>query len=189
MFLIDFGAVKEFIANNTRLQKPGTQIYTQGYAPVEQMRGFPQLNSDIYALGMTVIEALTGLEPQSLPLDNLGEVAWRDKVDVSDWLANILTRMVRYESHARYQSVEEIIRELDTLSTASNSSITQVIAPPVNPYQIIGESTSNIILYVLMVALSIIAILYAAGLLPGKKDTQPKRQQSSLVETSLSLDI
>ncbi len=189
LFLIDFGAVKEFIVNNTRLQKPGTQIYTQGYAPVEQIRGFPQPNSDIYALGITIIEALTGLEPQFLPIDNLGEVIWRDKANVSDWLASILTKMVRYESQVRYQSVEEILKDLDTLSTASNSSITQVIAPPVNPYPITGESTSNIILYVLMVVLSIIAIMYAAGLLPGKKDTQPKRQQSSLIETSLSLDV
>ncbi|MDZ8051748.1 MAG: protein kinase domain-containing protein [Aulosira sp. ZfuVER01] len=189
LFLIDFGAVKEGIAQNTRLQQPGTQIYTQGYAPVEQMRGHSLPNSDIYALGMTVIEALTGLEPQSLPIDNLGEVIWRDKANVSDWLASILTKMVRYESQVRYQSVEEILRDLDILSTASNSSITQVIVPPVNPYPITGESTSNIILYVLMVVLSIIAILYAAGLLPEKKDTQPKKQQFSLIETSLSLDV
>ncbi|OUL37505.1 hypothetical protein BV372_00635 [Nostoc sp. T09] len=190
LFLIDFGAVKEFIVNNTRLQKPGTQIYTQGYAPVEQMRGFPQPNSDIYALGMTVIEALTGLEPQSLPIDSLGEVIWRDKADVSDWLANILTKMVHYECRERYQSVEEVRRDLDTAPTASNSAITQVITPPINPYsQITGESTSNIVLYVLMVVLSIIAILYAAGLLPGKKDTKPNRQQSLLIEKSLSLDV
>lgn len=188
LFLIDFGAVKEFIAKNTRLQQPGTQIYTQGYAPVEQMRGHSLPNSDIYALGMTVIEALTGLEPQFLPIDNLGEVIWRDKANVSDWLAIILTKMVRYESQARYQSVEEVLRELDTVATASNSSITQAIAPPVNSYQITGESTSNIILYMLIVVLSIIAILYAAGLIPGNKDTQPKRQQS-LIETSVNLDI
>ncbi|BAY12699.1 serine/threonine-protein kinase [Calothrix sp. NIES-2098] len=187
LFLIDFGAVKEFIAKNTRLQQPGTQIYTQGYAPVEQMRGHSLPNSDIYALGMTLIEALTGLEPQSLPIDTLGEVIWRDKADVSDWLVTILTKMVRYESQVRYQSVEEILKDLDTELTTSNSQITQAIAPPVNPYPITGESTSNIILYVLMVVLSIIAILYAAGLLPGKKDTQPQRQQSSL--RSLSLDV
>jgi len=189
LFLIDFGAVKEIIAKNTRLQQPGTQIYTQGYAPVEQMRGYPQFNSDIYALGMTAIEALTGLEPQALTLDTLGEVVWRDQADVSDWLASILSKMIRYEFSVRYQSVEEVLKDLNTTPSAQNYLITKAIASSVNPYQISSESTSNIILYALMVVLSIMAIFYAAGLVPEKKDTEQKRQQSSLLETTLSLDV
>ncbi|MDZ7961620.1 MAG: serine/threonine-protein kinase [Aulosira sp. DedQUE10] len=189
LFLIDFGAVKEIIANNTRLQKPGTQIYTQGYSPVEQMRGYPQFNSDIYALGMTAIEALTGLEPQALTLDTLGELVWRDKAEVSDWLASILSKMVRYEFSLRYESVEEVLKDLNTTASAPNYLITKAMTPSVNPYQTSSESTSNIIFYALLVMLSIIAILYAAGLLPGRRDAEPKRQQSLLLETALSLDV
>jgi eukaryotic-like serine/threonine-protein kinase len=188
VFLIDFGAVKEFIAHNTRLQKPGTKIYTQGYAPLEQMRGYPQFNSDIYALGMTAIEALTGLEPQALTLDSLGEVVWRDKAEVSDWLASILSKMVRYEFSLRYQSVEEVRQDLDA-TPPINFVKTKVIAPSVNLYQISNESTGNIILYTLMGVLSIVAILYAAGLLPEKRDNEPRRQQSLLREIVFNLDV
>ncbi|MBD2203923.1 serine/threonine protein kinase [Calothrix sp. FACHB-1219] len=189
LFLIDFGAVKEFIAQNTQLQKPGTQIYTQGYAPIEQMRGYPRFNSDIYALGMTAIEALTGLEPQALTLDIYGEIVWRDKAEVSDWLANILSKMVRYEFSTRYQTVIEIKRDLNPNQSATNLVPTQAIAPSLNIYQTSNESTSNMILYTIMGVLSIVAILYAAGLLPGTRNTQPKRQQALLLETALISNV
>lgn len=189
LFLIDFGAVKEFIAKNTRLQTPGTQIYTQGYAPVEQMRGYPQFNSDIYALGITAIEALTGLEPQALTLDSLGEVVWRDKAEVSDWLASILSKMVCYEFSIRYQAVEEVLKDLNTTPSKTNFVSTKVIPPAVNLYQISNESTSNLILYSVMGVLFILAILYAAGLLPGKRDTEPKKRQSLLLEKVFNLDV
>ncbi|BAZ00188.1 serine/threonine protein kinase [Tolypothrix tenuis PCC 7101] len=189
LFLIDFGAVKEIIVRNTRLQKPGTQIYTQGYSPVEQMRGYPQFNSDIYALGMTLIEAITGLEPQALTIDNLGEVVWRDKADVSNWLASILSKMVRYESNARYQSVTELQKDFNVSLSATKLPNTKMMAASLNPYSTSGESISNIILYLILSLLSIIAILYAAGLLPEKRDNELKKQQSLLPEIALMVDV
>ncbi|BAY28861.1 serine/threonine protein kinase [Nostoc carneum NIES-2107] len=189
LFLIDFGAVKEIIVKNTRLQKPGTQIYTQGYSPVEQMRGYPQFNSDIYALGMTAIEAITGLEPQALTIDSLGEVVWRDKADVSNWLASILSKMVSYESSARYQSVTELQQAFNLSLSATKLPNTKMMAASLNPYSTSGESISNIILYLILSLLSIIAILYAAGLLPEKRDNELKKQQSLLPETALIMDV
>jgi serine/threonine-protein kinase len=61
--LIDFGAVKQV---HTQLVVAGGQttftriIGTPDYMPNEQARGRPRFSSDIYALGMTAIEALTG---------------------------------------------------------------------------------------------------------------------------------
>jgi len=45
-------------------------IGTPGYMPTEQGRGRPRPNSDIYALGMIGIQALTGLNPRQLLEDS-----------------------------------------------------------------------------------------------------------------------
>ncbi|MCL1473316.1 hypothetical protein [Argonema antarcticum] len=48
---------------------------------------------------MTAIQALTGLDPQDLPKDSrLGEVIWREKAQVSNGLAQILSLMIRDDS-------------------------------------------------------------------------------------------
>jgi serine/threonine-protein kinase len=91
-------------------------IGTHGYAPAEQVRGRPRLSSDIYAVGMTAIQALTGIDnPDKLPEDNNGEVIWRDRTQVSDWLADILIKMVRSDFRQRYQSAAEALQALQTL--------------------------------------------------------------------------
>ncbi len=69
--LIDFGAVKEIstLAVNPSGQVGTTKVIgTQGYMPLEQARSRPQLSSDIYAVGMIGIQAVTGRNP----LANLG---------------------------------------------------------------------------------------------------------------------
>ena len=127
LVLIDFGAVKE--VGNPRIlsSAPSTQktisIGTQGYMPPEQVRGKPRLNSDIYALGMIGIQALTGVDPIYLQEDADGEVIWQDRAKVSYQLAAILTNMVRYHFKDRYQLAKEVLEALNSLT--SNHKLTQ----------------------------------------------------------------
>ena len=60
--LIDFGAVKEIRTRIITGEQTALTIGigTQGYTPSEQLSGKPRYSSDIFALGMTVIQALTG---------------------------------------------------------------------------------------------------------------------------------
>lgn len=117
--LIDFGAVKQ-----VRIQQPNTagqtnitiSIGTPGYMPTEQSKGRPCPSSDIYALGMIAIRALTGVHPTELLEDDDGEVVWRDRVEVSDELAAILTKMVRYYYKRRYQSAAEALIALEAVA-------------------------------------------------------------------------
>jgi serine/threonine-protein kinase len=91
--LIDFGIVKEFSAQQlgataaqpqTRLVSTTVSIGTPGYTPLEQSRGKPRPASDVYALGMVAIEALTGKFPLDLDTDPAtGEVIWQPGVKVS----------------------------------------------------------------------------------------------------------
>jgi serine/threonine-protein kinase len=123
--LIDFGAVRAMQDANTKLTADDkgesrftVTIGTPGYMPSEQCAGRPTYNSDIYALGMVAIKALTGYGPTDLPTDTAtGELVWRDKAKVSSGLAMVLTRMVRYHYTQRYQSVLEVNRGITTFAT------------------------------------------------------------------------
>ncbi|WP_204152321.1 CHASE2 domain-containing protein [Leptolyngbya sp. CCY15150] len=131
--LIDFGAVKELGTQLLGGEKSGnTQftvgICTHGYTPGEQLAGSPRFSSDIYALGMTAIQALTGQQPTELPVDpDTSQILWKDVVRVSPGLSLILDRMVRYEFRTRFQSATDVLRALDKLSELP-TNITEV--PP-----------------------------------------------------------
>jgi eukaryotic-like serine/threonine-protein kinase len=116
IFLIDFGAVKE-ITNMTLTEGQGNvltvAIGTPGYMASEQQRGDPRFNSDIYALGMTAIQALTGFHPDQLPRDyHTGEIKWRDRApNCSQRLAKIIDKMVRNDFLQRYKNVSEVLAD------------------------------------------------------------------------------
>ncbi len=118
--LIDFGAVKQIRtqmltdSGQTRLT---VGIGTEGYTPSEQLAGKPRFCSDIYALGITAIQALTGMQPFQFQSDlDTGELLWRDHASVSMGLALVLDKMVRYHFSQRYQSVADTLYALDHLS-------------------------------------------------------------------------
>ncbi|MBK1987982.1 SUMF1/EgtB/PvdO family nonheme iron enzyme [Sphaerospermopsis aphanizomenoides BCCUSP55] len=114
IMLIDFGAVKETMRVNAQGQTILTvTIGTPGYMPSEQTAGRPKLASDVYAVGMLGIYALTGIQPHELPTDPTNEeVIWRNWANVSEDFANILTKMVRYHFSARYQDAQEALKAL-----------------------------------------------------------------------------
>jgi len=121
IILIDFGAVKEI--NQLIVKANGdvtttVTIGTPGYMPSEQIRGKPKLCSDVYAVGMIGIQALTGIHPDDLLDDpSTGEVSWRHLVQrVDPKLADVLDRMVRDNFSNRYQNAGEALQELLSLS-------------------------------------------------------------------------
>lgn len=114
LVLIDFGAVKMMQPPSDEQTELATvAIGTRGYAPPEQFAGHPRLCSDIYALGMIGIQAVTGLSPQELqPNPETGTVMWRQRTQVSEKLAQILNKMVCYHFSDRYQSASAVLEDL-----------------------------------------------------------------------------
>ncbi|NES21562.1 MAG: CHASE2 domain-containing protein, partial [Symploca sp. SIO3E6] len=117
LVLIDFGAVKQFQSQEQIQGNDSTiAIGTSGYAPPEQYAGRPKLSSDIYALGMIGIQALTGIHPSQLSIsDETGDLTWRNLANVSEELAQILEKMVSYHFVDRYQSVALVIEDLNKI--------------------------------------------------------------------------
>lgn len=113
LVLIDFGAVTKFDGETMM----GTIIGTPGYGAPEQYSGKSGFCSDIYAVGAIAIEALTGINPHLLAKNDLDEIIWQDKAQVSPQLAAILTKAVGRNKGNRYSQAEEFIRDLEQLKS------------------------------------------------------------------------
>jgi eukaryotic-like serine/threonine-protein kinase len=140
--LIDFGAVKQVstqIVDTGGLVTTSTvAIGTQNYMPSEQRQGNPQFSSDVYALGMLCIQALTGVEPSKLPLEpNSLEIIWRERtglpsetqLQIDPKLGDILDKMVLYDFRKRYGSAAEVLEAIDRLTAAPVSPSTPDLGP------------------------------------------------------------
>jgi serine/threonine protein kinase len=148
LILIDFGAVKEIttqtIATSGQI-KQTIAIGTPGYIPSEQAQGIPKFSSDIYAVGVMGIQALTGLAPDTFPKDAIThEIAWRDEADVTPEFANLLDKMVRYDFRERYNSVSQILEDMQDLQLNYPASNTVAVSP-VSPVK--NQSPQYIVKY------------------------------------------
>jgi serine/threonine protein kinase len=123
IFLIDFGAVKQVTSQVTdeNTMAPHTVIVgTPGYMPGEQLRGSPRMSSDVFAVGMIAIYALTGLNPAlgQVPEDEqTAEIIWRDRASVSPEFAAIIDKMVAYDFRQRYPSAQEASDAIQALTS------------------------------------------------------------------------
>lgn len=127
IILIDFGAVKRVSTQLTQPNSGATQtiaIGTPGYMPNEQLAGNPRFSSDVYAVGMVAIQALTGISPRSLNDDpQTSEIQWRHHVpQINPELAAVLDKMTRYDFRVRYATASEALRAIEQLSITPDRS-------------------------------------------------------------------
>nr|MDJ0575556.1 serine/threonine-protein kinase [Xenococcaceae cyanobacterium MO_234.B1] len=114
--LIDFGAIKELavteILNKQGKTRTTMAIGSPGYMPPEQIYGHPQLSSDVYAVGVIAIKALTGLHPDDFDRDAEGEILLPEPASISNELNAILRKMVRSYHQERYYSAVEALEAI-----------------------------------------------------------------------------
>jgi formylglycine-generating enzyme required for sulfatase activity/tRNA A-37 threonylcarbamoyl transferase component Bud32 len=142
--LIDFGAVKvisTIVVNAQKQTSLTIAIGTPGYRPSEQAKGKPRFASDIHAVGMIGIQALTGEHPFNLREDTqTGEVIWRNQAQVSNNLANVLDKMVRDNFSQRYQNADEAFQAILSLSQSSPPPPSPT---PASPVRVISTNTTR----------------------------------------------
>lgn len=106
--IADFG-IAAIAGDAPGLTKTGTALGTPEYTAPER-RNNPRvktIQSDIYSLGITFLEACTG-SPTPSP-ENLGEVP--------ELLRPVVEKMIRRSPRERYQSVSEVLDVLNSFST------------------------------------------------------------------------
>jgi tetratricopeptide (TPR) repeat protein len=121
LVLIDFGGFKEISAQlptPPKTPQSGGKPISKNYKPLQQLQGNLLPSIDIYATGMIVIQALTGLAAEDLTSlqdpgsSAAGELFWRHRAEVSHELAEVIDKMVRYDVNERYQSAIEVLADL-----------------------------------------------------------------------------
>ncbi|MDB9305831.1 MULTISPECIES: serine/threonine-protein kinase [Cyanophyceae] len=132
LVLIDFGAVKQIatqIINPQGETKSTVAIGTPGYLPGEQAQGTPKFSSDIYAVGIIAIQALTGLSATQLEVDiDTNEIIWQNQASVSPEFAQFIDKMVCYDFRQRYASATVALQKLQEFMQLSSGTI--VVSPP-----------------------------------------------------------
>ena len=113
--LIDFGSSKQLTAQVQR--KNGTSIGSHGYSPIEQIRdGKAYPASDLFSLGATCFHLLTGISPFQLWMEYgyawVGNWQQYLRFPLSSELSEIIDKLLQKEIDSRYQSADEVIRDL-----------------------------------------------------------------------------
>ncbi|MFM7546987.1 MAG: protein kinase domain-containing protein [Synechococcales cyanobacterium] len=139
LVMIDFGAVKQINPHNLFMvgkKSISLAIGTPGYMPSEQTNGRSRFNSDIYAIGILAISALTGLQPEKIPRDeNSGEFIWHNLVlpPLCQEFTDVLDKMVRDHFSFRYQTVTEVLKDLKDFNEIPRTVVREIDDPRPTP--------------------------------------------------------
>ncbi|MEH2150588.1 serine/threonine-protein kinase [Nostoc sp.] len=148
LVLVDFGAAKS--ATGTALNKTGTSIGSPEYVAPEQMRGRAIFASDIYSLGATCINLLTVRSPFDSYDTNNDTWVWQQylQTPISNQLSRILNKMLESIPIRRYQTVDEVLNDLNKYSPAAAKPaiVPKPIpqSPPNSPPNFVSKSPSQL---------------------------------------------
>ncbi|MBN3961968.1 serine/threonine-protein kinase [Nostoc sp. NMS8] len=148
LVLVDFGAAKS--ATGTALNRTGTSIGSPEYVAPEQMRGRAVFASDIYSLGATCVNLLTQRSPFDSYDTQNDTWVWQQylQTPISNPLSRILNKMLESIPVRRYQTVDEVLKDLNKYSQVA---ATPAIAakpipqpPPNSPPAFLSKSPSQL---------------------------------------------
>ena len=90
------------------------------YWSPEQIAGRPTLNSDLYALGMSIIEALTLVKPATFARDSQNKLPWAQSFAIDRRLVKIIDKMIQPDLGRRYQSADQVLKDLAKVNVADD---------------------------------------------------------------------
>jgi eukaryotic-like serine/threonine-protein kinase len=109
IYLVDFGAVRD--SYHQTITGGSTLVGTYGYMAPEQFRGRAVLATDLYGLGATLINLLTGIDPADLPQKNM-RLDFRDRLRTKPIFTNWLERMVEPIPEDRFADARQALQQL-----------------------------------------------------------------------------
>lgn len=140
--LIDFGAVRE-VTSTILAGGANTGIFTPGYAPPEQERGFAVPQSDFFALGKTMIYLLSGRSPNDPAIFDYhnNRTRWPEQLpQIQPALTTLIDQMTAQSVAQRPRNTDELQQKLvqiksDQSPASYQSSLpdTVITPPPVGP--------------------------------------------------------
>jgi eukaryotic-like serine/threonine-protein kinase len=121
--LIDFGAVRQVTATILGGGQ-NTGIYTPGYAPPEQEKGYAVQQSDFFALGRTFVYLLTGKTPTNPDIyDHYNnELNWEKHApDLMPNLANYINYLMEEKANKRPPNSASLLKDITEINDQFHS--------------------------------------------------------------------
>lgn len=168
LVLVDFGIARGLETAGTK-----TLIGTLGYAPLEQVKGYPEPRSDLYAVGATMYHLLTGSPPNPFQIPPVEET--NPAVDLR--VAEVVNRATQETPARRFGSAaimrRSLIRVLTELTPGARPAPRPRPAPSSVPLEPATMSGS------LFATLLILFVILAGGLLYGLSNARPSAEPAS----------
>ncbi|NJO96957.1 MAG: tetratricopeptide repeat protein [Pleurocapsa sp. CRU_1_2] len=115
VIITDFGILHEIKTRSNLVDN--RSVDRQNYWPPEQVAGRPTISSDLYALGMTIIEALTGTKPVTFTREQNGKLSWEQNLNLDRRLIKIIDKLVQLDLGQRYPSADKVLSELRKINS------------------------------------------------------------------------
>ncbi|MBE9240620.1 protein kinase domain-containing protein [Synechocystis salina] len=136
--LIDFGAVKETmgaVSLSSGSTVSSVVIGTRGFMAPEQSAGRSVFSTDLYALGLTIIYALTKKLPVEFATSQLtGELDWQSHVpDINQQLTGVLNKAIQMEPSRRYPTADAMYQDLHSLASFGAETVPPMETVRVTP--------------------------------------------------------
>jgi serine/threonine protein kinase len=156
--ILDFGIARILGDANHNLTKTGTQMGTVFYMSPEQVQGKKvDIRSDIYSLGVTFYQMLTGANPyQGLTTEYevYSRIVKEDLPPPQDiypgipaYLSAILKKALAKDPEERFQSCDDFLTAINTKETVGSSFSSETVSAPkvspAAPHLTKGSSSKN----------------------------------------------
>lgn len=185
--VVDFGISKSLRSSGEddapRLTQTGMVLGTPLYMSPEQARGDDDLDArvDVYALGVIMYEACTGRVPfqgtnyLSVISQVLGDEPTRPRElvpSISDELEAVILRAMAKDRRDRYQSCDELQRDLNTLldDPSHSTERARITAPRKKPQR---RSGTKVLVWSAAIATVLAALVVVVSVMMRSTPTQP----------------
>lgn len=126
LVLVDFGAACLSPPKSVDFAPDADQdvvVGTPGYMAPEQAAGNPQPCSDLYALGMIAVQAVTGKFPKKLQENVMQPCGWQTYANVSSEMEILLSKLVHQQYQQRFQSADEVSEAIQSCQDVAVKNI------------------------------------------------------------------